>query len=191
VRDDALAVAAGVAGFLALAWAFQRGGASLVVPVGSEGVDGETASYPTDRRLTRDEVARLAADTIAAHGFNVEPAVAVAVAEIESSRDPRAVRWEPALGDASTGLMQVLGRTATWLASIGYGAFGSPGYDDMLRPEVSMYLGCAYLDYLSRYGGQGRDLEFVVRAYNGGPGGVMRAATLPYWRKFLAAYDGG
>lgn len=40
-----------------------------------------------------------------------------AIADIESSRQPLAYRFEPKLGEASTGLMQTLQSTADWLAT--------------------------------------------------------------------------
>lgn len=40
-----------------------------------------------------------------------------AIAEVESSRIPLAYRFEPRLGEASTGLMQTLQSTAEWLAT--------------------------------------------------------------------------
>lgn len=40
-----------------------------------------------------------------------------AIAEVESSRQPLAYRFEPKLNEASTGLMQTLQSTAEWLAT--------------------------------------------------------------------------
>lgn len=118
--------------------------------------------------------------------------MAVRIAYIESSFNPTAVRIEAARGDASVGLMQTLVSTARWLATdMGYTAYGVPSFGDLLKPDVSMYFGMAYLDWLANRNPstEGRSEETIVRAYNGGPGGAASAATLPYWQKYLAAAE--
>ena len=119
------------------------------------------------------------------------PALTVrTIVEIESSRNPTAYRNEPHINDASIGLMQTLHATALFLYD-SYGARGKPRPTDprdLLDPETSMYFGANYLEYLQSYGG-GHSEEWVVRAYNGGPGAATASSTLPYWRKFTRARD--
>ncbi|GAQ78254.1 hypothetical protein KFL_000100200 [Klebsormidium nitens] len=112
-----------------------------------------------------------------------------AIAEIESDRRPLAYRFEPALGEASTGLMQVLQSTAEWLArDMGYRAYSVNWASEQLyRPFAAVYFGGAYLNWLSTYKGVPRSEEFIVRGYNGGPNGVNLEKTVRYWSKYLVA----
>eukprot|EP00899_Mesostigma_viride_P014269 jgi/Mesvir1/22843/Mv25123-RA.2 len=124
-------------------------------------------------------------DTYLSKGYAKE--MLRAIAEIESGYRPHAYRWEEALGEPSVGLMQTLLSTARWLATdMGYVAFGVPTLEALMDPWISLYFGAAYLDWLSHYGGRPQSLEFMVRAYNGGPGGATSSATLAYWRKYQA-----
>lgn len=137
--------------------------------------------------LSKAQIRDMAAQVIGRYGFNVSPEVAANIAMIESSGNPLALRYEsyiPHLGgpDYSTGLMQVLTSTATDLArNMGYDAYGrNPGRDAMLDPWVSLYFGCAYLDWLSTYGGQNRSVAWIVQSYNAGPGRAMPAYLTKY-----------
>lgn len=152
-------------------------------------VGGALAGYGPDGALSVDDVAALA-NRAAARFPGVEARVLMAIAKIESSWRPTAFRLEPHIGDASAGLMQTLGKTAAWLWDIGNRDFDKPSLDDLLNPEVSMYFGAAYVNWLRNYGGAGHDLEWIVRAYNGGPGGAEKSYTEAYWAKFQAAYEG-
>jgi soluble lytic murein transglycosylase-like protein len=138
--------------------------------------------------LTAATVRAFADSAVSQFGFNVDPRMIVRIASIESSFSPSAIRYEPAIGDASAGLMQTLVSTARWLATDrGYTAYGVPTLDSLLRsPQESIYFGAAYLNYLSRYAGQARTEEWIVRSYNGGPGNTG-AATNNYWRKYQDA----
>ena len=141
--------------------------------------------------LEADAVRALARDTAARHGFRADVNMLVAMAWIESGFDPRAVRAEKHIDDASGGLMQTLLGTAQWLydAFPKYRAMGRPGFDDLLDPEISMYFGAAYVDWLSTYAGRIRNEQWIVRAYNGGPGaGAQRSRqTANHWRKYQDA----
>lgn len=108
------------------------------------------------------------------------------IAEIESNRQPFAYRYEPKLGEASTGIMQTLQSTAEWLArDMGYRAYEIEGAPAMLyRPFVSVYFGAAFLKWLSTYDGKKRNEEFMVRAYNGGPKKATHKSTLQYWQRY-------
>jgi soluble lytic murein transglycosylase-like protein len=137
--------------------------------------------------IALEHVRNLADAAVRHWGFRVPPEMLVRIAWIESHFDAGAVRPEPRIGDASAGLMQTLLSTARWLAKdMGYTAFGVPTLETLMGPQESLYFGGAYLDYLSRYRGERRSEEWIVRSYNGGPG-HSRAATDAYWRKYLAA----
>jgi len=141
--------------------------------------------------LTEAQVRQLAEKIVSSNGFDIDPNMLVAIAWIESNFNTAALRLEPhvgADGDASAGIMQTLSSTAQWLATdFGYRAYAAPSLAELHDPEVSMYFGAAYIDYLKN---KRRDLdteEKIIRGYNGGPAGYRRSATLPYWKKYLDA----
>jgi len=140
--------------------------------------------------LSEATVRAFAETEVRVSSFNVDSAMIVRIAWIESSFNPLALRFEPGIGDASAGIMQTLVGTARWLATdMGYMTWGVPTLDQLLSsPQRSIYFGGAYLDYLSRYGNKARSHEWMVRAYNGGPG-HSQGATDDYWRKYLAAKE--
>ena len=144
-----------------------------------------------DGVMTATDVRALADETVRLYGFNADPRMLVAMAFIESSFNPRAVRVEPHIEDASAGLMQTLSSTAQWLYDdfSGYRDKGRPSLDDLMRPDVSMYFGAAYVDWLSRHPRLSGSEERIVRAYNGGPGtGAQTSSqTANHYRKYLDA----
>ncbi|WP_375596818.1 transglycosylase SLT domain-containing protein [Algihabitans albus] len=135
-----------------------------------------------------DQVRALAAPAAGRFDFPTVDML-TAIAFVESSFNPAAYRYEPHLGDASVGLMQTLTSTARWLyEDMGYRDHGEPTLESLARsPQQSLYFGAAYLDWLSRWKGRRRSEEWIIRAYNGGPGGATSAATAPYWSKYQAA----
>jgi len=139
--------------------------------------------------LSAAETAALAQRIINENNFHVDLGMLTTIAEIESSRNPLALRYEPALNDASIGLMQTLLSTARWLAAdMGYARHGIPDLSDLLDAEKSMYFGAAYLNWLSRYKGQTRSERWIVMSYNGGPGND-NPMTRHYFEKYqLARY---
>lgn len=143
-------------------------------------------------RLSPAEARALAYNTVRLPRLGqVDPKMLFAIFKIESGFNASAWRYEPHLGDASVGIAQVLTSTARWLSvEMGYSHFGVIGPEDLLDTAKCAYAGAAYLDWLSTWRGQGRSEEWIVRAYNGGPGGADSAATLPYWRKYQAAKEG-
>jgi soluble lytic murein transglycosylase-like protein len=150
-----------------------------------------TLSVP-GQALSLTEVQSLASATVQQHfAGRVDPAMLWRIAWVESSFNPTAIRAEIAIGDASLGLMQTLLSTATWLHEIGYTAYPAPTFAELFRPEVSMYFGAAYIDYLAHRNGltSGKGEETIVRAYNGGPGGATRDYTAGYWAKYQAARE--
>ncbi|KAI5061190.1 hypothetical protein GOP47_0023695 [Adiantum capillus-veneris] len=122
-------------------------------------------------------------------GNKLDPLMICAIAEVESNRQPLAYRFEPKLGEASTGLMQTLQSTAEWLArDMGYTYYTNELSPSMLyRPFVSVYFGGSFLKWLSTYKKKIQNEEFMVRAYNGGPNNVTSQSTLVYWNKYLKA----
>lgn len=138
--------------------------------------------------MTADEVRGLAESVVRAGDLRAEPAMMVRLAWIESSFNPEAVRAEPQIADASAGLMQTLVGTAQWLHDdMGYRQYARPTLSSLMGPQTSLYYGGAYLSWLSRYNGRSRPEEWIVRGYNGGPGGATASYTDGYWSKYLAA----
>lgn len=91
--------------------------------------------------------------------YNVPVALILAHAKQESAFDPNAYRAEPAIGDASYGLMQVLLRTAKQFI---------PDIiaDQLYDPETNMNVGVAYIaQNLNKYGG---NIQDAIAAYNAG-----------------------
>lgn len=72
--------------------------------------------------------------------------------------NPRAIRQEPAIGDASRGLTQILYRTA---AGIGFDG----GAEDLFDPAINIALGARYLAQQHNRAGT---WEGALSAYNGG-----------------------
>lgn len=168
MKEKALLVLAGLAGLFAV--------------MHKRVMAGEGALSPAN-------VKTLARQAIEIDNLNVPVDRLVRIAWIESHFDPTASRYEAGIGDTSTGLTQTLLSTARWLAQdMGYTAYGVPTLAALASPQVSLYFGAAYLDYLSKYRGRSRSEEWVVRAYNGGPGHTT-AGTNAYWRKYQRAIE--
>jgi len=137
--------------------------------------------------LTQTEMKAMADIVIDRHfKGRLDTVMISAIAEIESNKQPFAYRYEPKLGEASTGIMQTLQSTAEWLArDMGYRAYEIEGAPTILyRPFVSVYFGAAFLKWLSTYDGKKRNEEFMVRAYNGGPKKATHKSTLQYWTRY-------
>lgn len=171
-----------------LAWKQPAQLAALTGSMGQEAVNAVGRLF--GKALTEAQVRELAAATTQIYFPRVDPNMLVAMAWIESSFRPDAVRYEPHLDDGSTGLMQTLVGTAHWLwEQMGARAFGEPTPANLLEPDRSLYFGAAYVNWLRTYGGKPRSEEWIVRAYNGGPGweksGVT--ATANHWAKYQAA----
>ena len=117
----------------------------------------------------------------------------------ESKGNPRAI--SPA---GARGLMQVMPTTAHDI----YDRLGKRKYEitleNLLRPEVSIYLGTAYLDWLDSvnpFSEQPLRDEWLYRSYNGGlghslhrmNGGTVNAAkdreNNNYWRAVIARHN--
>lgn len=149
---------------------------------------------PKNIPLTVVQVQDLAQRTVSAFGFLCSARELVATAEIESSFRPWVYRNEKrangTVWDTSYGLMQTLLGTAQDMYSRGYRGAGVPTKEMLSTPEVSMYFGAAYKDWLMRTY-KGKSPEWYVRAYNGGPGWEKTAGgtgnTAVYYSRYQKA----
>lgn len=164
------------------------GVAAILLLVGRQ--SAEAAVSVITGRLTVNQV-RDMAERIGGQ-MGVDPLMIHAIVQIESNRDPGAFRDEPHIQDASAGLMQTLLGTAQamWDVYSQIAAAGIPKpqtWAELFDPETSMWHGTAYLKWLSNYGGRAHSEEWIVRGYNGGPGGATAGYTAGYYERFLAA----
>lgn len=143
-------------------------------------------SYSKTRPLSEEEVFQIADYMSNLLGGRVNQFDLMTFAYIESTFRPYAERYEPHIKDSSIGLMQVLSSTALDLYEKGYNDFGRPTRTSLKNPAISMYFGAAYIDWLKKYWPD-KDLEWWVRAYNGGPGHNYNSQTTSYWQKWQAA----
>lgn len=147
-------------------------------------------------QLTAPQVYGIARDITRRHYPRVSPLMLTAMAQIESSFMPTAVRTEPHIrnrytnnGDASIGLLQTLFTTALWLnEEMGARDYGLVNADSLLDPQTSVYYGASYVDWLRRYRGQPRGEKWIVMSYNGGAGADNKM-TRNHWRKYEEAKD--
>lgn len=110
--------------------------------------------------------------------YGLHPAFVKAIIKAESSFNPLAYRAEPALQDASYGLMQILFTTAK---GIGYQGHPEGLYD----PDLNIQFGAKYLSLqLRRFGSE----ELAAAAYNAGPGFVSRLVE-KHGNNFTAIFD--
>lgn len=155
-------------------------GSPVTSPVTNDGGFNKTifdnvdvVNLPKSGQLSENEVKALATYVVKTYGFLVGDKTLTAMAYIESSYKPAAVRHERrrdgSIWDSSYGLMQTLVGTAQDMWSKGYKAFDFPTSETLTTPLVSMYFGAAYVDWLMK-NYPNHDLEWYVRAYNGGPG---------------------
>lgn len=90
--------------------------------------------------------------------YNVPEALILAHMKQESNFDPDAVRDEPAINDASIGLMQVLLNTAKSIDS-------TATYAKLFEPQYNISIGTRYIKYqLERYD----NIKDSIAAYNAG-----------------------
>ena len=137
------------------------------------------ASAPTETgRVSRDEVRRIVIQE-AMRSRSVSPALALAVAKVESDFQAGAES-----GAGARGVMQLMPRTAA-------GEFGVAA-EDLWEPRLNVQVGIAFLDELiARYDGR---LDFALSHYNGGSAvrkfGTNRIipATRPYVKRVLRLY---
>lgn len=162
--------------------------AALVALVGGFASQATDAGVDNCARLDRATVKEICEAVTAAHFPAVDPLMLRAMVEIESSRDPCAFRPELHLDDASIGLMQTLLQTALWLyRDMGAKAMGEPDLTKLRDPATSVYFGAAYVNWLRTFRNTPQTEEFIVRGYNGGPGGVHIPQTAHHLRKYVKA----
>lgn len=124
------------------------------------------------RTMTADQVLPLINQLNAAeHNDWFHPADVLAVVAKESAFNPNAYRYEPRLGDASFGLMQVLSKTAA-----DRGFKGDPRR--LFEPLEGLRYGMRQLawtyDYLAARLGRPPSREEWFGGYNAGVGNVLR-----------------
>ncbi|KAL3364912.1 hypothetical protein AABB24_013599 [Solanum stoloniferum] len=114
-----------------------------------------------------------------------------AIAELESDRQLLATRYNKKSKEITMGIMQILPKTADWLVSdLGYRTYEVTMDSKLLyKPFVNVYLGAAYLKWLSNYEQKERSEEFMVRAYKGGTKKATHKSTLPFWRSYLSVKE--
>ena len=186
-----------------LAWLSLSGGAPPLGVADSEAglVGGEAAWTPEvpaieatlrelpapTARLSRLEAGRVARTLVAeARRAAFSPEFVLAVIQVESQGDPRAISPKGALG-----LMQLLPETGQAMAAeLGLRWHGP---DTLFDPVANVRLGIAYLEQLrSRYG----NLSIALTAYNWGPSRVSdmlrRSERIPvgYSRRVFQACRG-
>jgi soluble lytic murein transglycosylase-like protein len=138
----------------------------LVLPSGTVPNElGTIPVSPVEIGKLRDR-GPLATRVIAVAGrFGLDPALVMAVIEVESGRDPTALSPKGAVG-----LMQVMPETAALV-----------GFPEPADPAANLEAGCRYLATLMEsFGG---DVELALAAYNAGPGAVRRWGTIPPYRE--------
>ncbi|XP_057950159.1 uncharacterized protein LOC131145098 isoform X1 [Malania oleifera] len=142
--------------------------------------------------LTQTEMRAVAGIIVSRHfDSQIDPDMICAVAELESDRQPLAERYNRKTKETTMGIMQLLPKTVDWMVSeLGYRTYEVEGNPTLLyRPFVNVYLGSAYLKWLSNYEQKERSEEFVVRSYKGGAKKATHKSTLPYWRRYLSVKE--
>lgn len=120
--------------------------------------------YPFPDRPTISREARLA---------GLDPRLVAAVIKVESNFAPLAVSQKGAIG-----LMQIMPRTAAWVAQMNHWPFVN---SQLFDSTTNIRIGTWYLGYLF---GQFNGLSPAVAAYNGGRNNVAR------WKAFLSSKNG-
>lgn len=174
------------------------GGSSMALPFTADLVNsffsmGQPAAAPAapviPDMISLAEARTLARDIIRTHfGNRIDPAMVTAMIEIESGFRPKAYRYEAHLKDASYGLMQVLSKTARWLHDdLRYRGYSFASGEDLSTPAVGVYFGCAFIDWLRKHSFSDGTEDWIVMAYNGGPGNVGKFTTPNHLAKYKAA----
>lgn len=112
--------------------------------------------------------------TESARKYSVDPALILAIAQIESSFNPHAVSRSNALG-----LMQIQPHTAGRDIFRSWGKDGEPSRTYLLNPRNNIEMGAAYIKmlrdvYLAGIENKQSQYYALVMAYNGGAGSVLR-----------------
>lgn len=190
-------VAAGEAPVVGPVQAVVNSGAAAFATVKQLGTDWLTQITPDiNVTLTRAQVEAMAQGAVKLYP-NVDWRVLVTLAKIESSWKTAAYRVEHnsdgSVRDVSYGLVQLLASTALWeYTNLGVTDQGPPNQYTLLDPNINLYFAAGYVNYLMRYAGRARTLEWYIRAYNGGPGWASsskgQTMTAAYWAAFQQAW---
>lgn len=121
----------------------------LILPMLFVGMHAAEAAYP---KASRDDVKQMVVDEARANGV-VPPALALAVARVESNFNPRAIS-----SAGARGVMQIMPATAR-------SEFGVHK-DRLWEPRLNIRLGVTYLERLYRQ--YGNRWELALSHYNGG-----------------------
>lgn len=94
--------------------------------------------------------------------YDLDPMMVFSVIRVESN-----FKHEAKSNKSATGLMQIMPETGEWIAEqMGMKDFNK---EDLNNPEVSIMMGCWYLNNLKQEFG---DMDLVLAAYNAGRGNV-------------------
>ncbi|KAF5477277.1 hypothetical protein F2P56_003928 [Juglans regia] len=142
--------------------------------------------------LTQTEMKAVAEIVVRRHfDSRIDLDMICSIAELESDRQPLAMRYDRKTKDTTIGIMQLSLKTAEWLVSeLGYRSYEGEGNPDFLfRPFVSIYLGAAYIQWLCNFEHTERSEEFIVRSYKRGPKKATHKSTLAYWKRYLSVKE--
>ncbi|XVE98989.1 hypothetical protein REPUB_Repub03eG0157300 [Reevesia pubescens] len=147
--------------------------------------DGQPYLTETEMRAVAEIITRRHFDS------QIDPEMICAIAELESDRQPLAMRYDKKTKLTTVGIMQIAPKTAEWMVRESdhslYPVEEDP--DILYRPFVSVYFGATYLKWLSNFDNTARTEEFVVRAYRGGAKKASHKSTLPYWKRYLSVKE--
>lgn len=141
--------------------------------------------------LTQIEMKAVAGIIVHRHYVSqIDSDMLCAIAELESDRQPLCTHYIKKSKASTMGIMQILPKTAEWLVrDLGYTAYRIEDSNTLYKPFVNVYLGAAYLKWLSTYDHKERSEEFMVRAYRGGIKKANHKSTLPYWKRYLSVKE--
>ncbi|XP_027172854.1 uncharacterized protein LOC113772460 isoform X2 [Coffea eugenioides] len=142
--------------------------------------------------LTQTEIKAVAGIIVRRHFVSqIDSDMICAIATLESDRQPLATQYNKKSKETTLGIMQILPKTAQWLVrDLGYQRYEISGNPEVLyKPFVNVYLGAAYLKWLSNYDQKERSEEFMVRAYKAGTKKAAHKSTLQYWKQYLAVKE--
>ncbi|KAL3503760.1 hypothetical protein ACH5RR_038209 [Cinchona calisaya] len=142
--------------------------------------------------LTQTEIKAVSGIIVQRHFLSqIDSDMLCAIATLESDRQPLATQYNKKSKETTLGIMQILPKTAEWLVrDLGYRSYELSGNPkDLCKPFVNVYLGAAYLKWLSYYDQKERSEEFMVRAYKGGTKKATHKSTLLYWKRYLAVKE--
>ncbi|KAL3508246.1 hypothetical protein ACH5RR_027647 [Cinchona calisaya] len=142
--------------------------------------------------LTQTEIKAVAGIIVQRHFVSqIDSDMLCTIATLESDRQPLAAQYNKKTKETMLGIMQILPKTAEWLVrDLGYRSYEISSNSKVLhKPFINVYLGAAYLKWLSNYDQKERCEEFMVRAYKGGTKKATHKSTLPYWKRYLAVKE--